>query len=218
MCEKRASTRDKWVLKVLLAPPARGCVLQPLHNLSQSLASSHCHVLTPNSPSCFLPLFTIHGSLWSWISLTYFISIGQLVCFFLPSFAWPLVKSELISKLHGGYALSLMTFLVLFIAIIPNYWLAFHMSWNLLGYFSIFFPFGNPFLRTEACIWLCSTSSSFYFSQGSQTTVFSPGERIKARARVPRILYPTFQKLRLRLVSIHRGLIFCRSFPIASLV
>ena len=145
MCEKRASTRDKWILKVLFAPPARDCVLQPLHNLSQSLASSHCHVLTPNSPSCCLPLFTIHGSLWSWISLTYFISIGQLVCFFLPSFAWPLVKSELISKLHGGYALSLMTFLVLFIAIIPNYWLAFHMSWNLLGYFSIFFPLWESF-------------------------------------------------------------------------
>lgn len=92
------------------------------------------------------------------------------------------------------------------------------MSWNLLGYFSIFFPFGNPFLITEACIWLCSTSSSFYFPPKAPRPRCSAQERIKARARVPVSFYPTFQKLRLRLAGIHRGLIFCRSFPIASLV
>lgn len=57
---------------------------------------------------------------------------------FLPSLAWPFVKSELISKLHGGYVVSLMTFLFLFIAIIPGYWLDFHMLWKILRLFSDF--------------------------------------------------------------------------------
>ena len=56
----------------------------------------------------------------------------------LPSLAWSFVKSELISKLHGGYVVSLMTFLFLFIAIISGYWLDFHVSWKILRLFSDF--------------------------------------------------------------------------------
>lgn len=116
----------------------------------------------------------------------------------------------------GSYFVSLILSLFLFIAIIPGYWLDFHMSWNLLGYFQILFPWESPSFITEAFIWQCPTSFSFhFFPRFPHCSVQSWWRKLRPREHFPTPFIPSFKNQK-RLRQNSHSFDFSAVFPLTS--